>query len=164
MPIDMVLSDFEEPVWKRPQVVSRCVCLAGSFRHWIGRDLVAGAGDAHELSRLIYEAPSVVVSHGPEEDPVLDYGNHAALELWEMSWEEFVRTPSRLTAEAPNRAERARLLEAVARRGFIEDYSGVRISKAGRRFRIERAIVWNLLAGDGRPCGQAALFDRWHYL
>ena len=51
------------------------------------------------------------------------------------------------------REERARLLETVARRGFIDDYSGVRISKTGRRFRIIRATVWNLLAEDSRPCG-----------
>jgi hypothetical protein len=160
----VVLSDSEQLIWNRPHIISHCVCLARSYRHWTGRDLVAGAGDSSALSRLVYEAPSVVVSHGLEEDPVLNYGNRAALALWDVSWVEFTRTPSRLTAEAPDRGERARLLETVARHGFIEDYSGVRISKAGRRFRIERATVWNLLTGDGRRCGQAALFDRWHYL
>lgn len=94
----------------------------------------------------------------------MNYGNRAALALWEMSWEELTRTPSRLTAEAPNREARAKLLEAVARRGFIDDYSGVRISKTGRRFRIARATVWNLLTGDNQPCGQAAMFDRWEFL
>ena len=94
----------------------------------------------------------------------MNYGNRAALALWEMSWVELTRTPSRLTAEAPNREERARLLEAVTRCGFIDDYSGVRISKSGRRFRITRATVWNLLTEDGKPCGQAAMFDRWEYL
>ena len=38
-------------------------------------------------------------------------------------------------AEAPLREERARLLAAVAANGFIDDYSGIRISKSGRRFR-----------------------------
>jgi predicted DNA-binding protein (UPF0251 family) len=56
------------------------------------------------------------------------------------------------------------LLAAVAQRGFIDDYSGVRISKSGRRFHIARATVWNLLTEDGRPCGQAAMFDRWEFL
>jgi hypothetical protein len=94
----------------------------------------------------------------------LNYGNAAALALWEMPWEELTRTPSRLTAEAPNRDERARLLEAVTTRGFIDDYSGVRISKNGRRFRIFRATVWNLLTVDGKPCGQAAMFNRWEFI
>jgi hypothetical protein len=106
----------------------------------------------------------VVVSHGIEPDPVLNYGNRAALRLWEMSWEEFTRTPSRLTAEAPDRVERARLLQAVSQHGCIEDYSGVRISRTGRRFKIARATVWNLLSDSGEPCGQAAVFDQWQEL
>jgi ribosomal protein L15E len=81
-----------------------------------------------------------------------------------MSWEELTRTPSRLTAEAPNREERARLLEAVAKRGFIDDYSGVRISKSGKRFKISRATVWNLVSENGEPRGQAATFSDWKFI
>ena len=123
-----------------------------------------GVCDPVGLAQKVFEAPFVLVSHGTEADPVLNYGNAAALALWEMSWEELTRTPSRLTAEAPNREERAKLLETVSRHGFIDDYSGVRISKSGRRFRIRRATVWNLLAADGKPCGQAAMFDRWEFI
>ncbi len=138
--------------------------MARSLRHWTGRDLLPGLFNPLGLARNIFEAPFVLVSHGTETDPVLNYGNAAALTLWEMSWEELTRTPSRLTAEAPNREERARLLAAVTTRGFIDDYSGVRISKTGRRFTISRATVWNLLTEDRRPCGQAAMFDQWEFL
>jgi len=134
------------------------------LKHWTGRELVSGVSDPLELAQKVFEAPFVLVSHDTEPDPVLNYGNRTAQVLWEMPWAELTRTPSRLTAEAPNREERARLLAAVAQRGFIDDYSGVRISKTGRRFRITRATVWNLLTPDGRPCGQAAMFDRWEYL
>lgn len=106
----------------------------------------------------------MLVSHGTEEDPILNYGNLRALELWELGWDELRRMPSRLTAEAPNRAERARLLEAVTRHGFIDDYSGVRISKTGRRFQIAQATVWNLVDKQGIRCGQAALFSQWSML
>ena len=75
-----------------------------------------------------------------------------------------LRTPSRLTAEAPNREERARLLAAVTKHGFIDDYSGIRISKTGRRFRIAQATVWNLLDEKGNYAGQAAMFSRWEFL
>jgi len=138
--------------------------LARSFKHWTDRELVPGAGSPAEMSRAVFEAPFVVVSHGTELDPVLNYGNRAALQLWEMSWDELTVTPSRFTAEPPNREERARLLEAVAQRGYIRDYSGVRISKSGQRFRILEATVWNLITLDGKICGQAALFDRWERL
>ena len=105
-----------------------------------------------------------MVSHGTGPDPVLNYGNALALTLWEMTWEELTQTPSRLTAEHVHREERARLLARTREQGFVDDYSGVRISKTGRRFRIERAIVWNLNDAEGRPVGQAATFDRWKQL
>ena len=152
------------PIWQDAAIVAHSLCLARSYRQLTGRELLPGVTDARTLARAIYEAPFVVVSHGTEADPVLNYGNATAQALWEMPWEELTRTPSRLTAEAPNRVERARLLAAVTAHGFIDDYAGVRISKNGRRFQIARATVWNLLTDDGRPCGQAATFREWTFL
>ena len=152
-----------DSIWKTDFLIVHTACLARSLKHWTGRELAPGVSDPLELARKVFEAPFVLVSHGTELDPVLNYGNRAALALWEMAWAELTRTPSRLTAEAPNREERARLLAAVTQHGYIDDYSGVRISKTGRRFRIARAMVWNLLSADSRPCGQAAMFDGWEF-
>lgn len=138
--------------------------LARSFRKWTKGDLLPGLFNPAGLAKHLFHAPFVLVSHGTEPDPILNYGNAAALALWEMSWDELTCTPSRLTAEAPNREERARLLAAVTARGFIDDYSGVRVSKTGRRFRIARATVWNLLDERGHPAGQAAMFSHWELL
>jgi hypothetical protein len=151
-------------IWQYESVIARSAVLARSFRRFTGRELLPGLFNPTELARNLFHAPFVLVAHGTEADPVLNYGNAAALALWEMSWAELTRTPSRLTAEAPERDERARLLAAVAANGFIDDYSGVRISKTGRRFRIARATVWNLVTETGAPCGQAATFDRWEFL
>lgn len=150
--------------WQKPPVVAQTQLIARSLRHWTGRDLLPGLFNPLGLAKHVFNAPFVLVSHGTEADPVLNYGNAAALQLWEMPWEELTRTPSRFTAEAPDRAERARLLAAVAAKGFIDDYSGIRISKTGRRFRIAEATVWNLINHDGTPAGQAALFSRWEFL
>jgi len=141
-----------------------CRLLIESYRRLTGRELLPGQSDAKEAVVALASAPFVLVSHGTEPDPILNYGNSKALELWEMTWEELTRTPSRLTAEAPNREERARLLETVSRRGFIDDYAGVRISKGSRRFRIEDATVWNLITESGIYWGQAAKFSDWTYL
>lgn len=175
-------------IWQTPSVIAQTECIARSLKHWTGRELLpigAPVSDPArssfpatlnpqpsaltppapaELAAKIFHAPFVLVSHGTETDPVLNYGNQAALALWEMSWAELTCTPSRLTAEAPNREERARLLAAVTARGFIDDYSGIRISKTGRRFRIAQATVWNLLSASGQPCGQAAMFAHWEFL
>jgi hypothetical protein len=78
-----------------------------------------------------------------------------------MPWEALVGTPSRLTAEAVHRDERARLLERTRQVGFVDDYAGVRISRTGKRFRIEQAIVWNVVDAEGEDHGQAATFAHW---
>lgn len=117
-----------------------------------------------EQARLLFVAPLVVVAHGTQADPILSYGNRAALELWEMDLATFLQTPSRLTAEPMHRDERARLLERTSRNGFVDDYRGIRISSTGRRFLIESAIVWNLLDPGGRYAGQAATFSEWREL
>jgi hypothetical protein len=151
-------------VWQSPPILAQVQLIARSLRHWTGRDLLPGEFTPADLAGKVFHAPFVLVSHGTEADPVLNYGNQAALALWEMSWAELTRTPSRLTAEAPNREERARLLAEVTARGFIDDYSGVRISKSGRRFRIARATVWNLVDDRKMPAGQAAMFSHWDFL
>ena len=153
-----------DAIWEAPSVIAQTQLIARSLRRWTGRDLLPGLFNPPGLSKHVFHAPFVLVSHGTEADPVLNYGNAAALALWEMPWEELTRTPSRLTAEAPNRTERARLLAEVTAHGFIDDYSGVRISKTGRRFRIAPATVWNLVGERGSYSGQAAMFSRWEFL
>lgn len=138
--------------------------LARSFRHWMRRDLPVHTSGACALAEALFNAPFVLVSHGTQADPILNYGNRTALALWEMAWDEFTRTPSRLTAEPVAREERARLLTEVTQHGHIANYAGVRISKSGRRFRIAQAVVWNLLDEHGAHYGQAAMFDRWEFL
>jgi hypothetical protein len=151
-------------IWQTESVIAHTQTLARSLKHFTQRRLLPKNFPPSEFAERIFHAPFILVSHGTEADPVLNYGNAAALALWEMSWDELTRTPSRLTAEAPNRAERARLLDAVTQRGFIDDYSGVRISKSGRRFNISRATVWNLISATGEKYGQAAMFSHWEYI
>ncbi len=135
-----------------------------TFHALTGRHLLDPALAPEAAAEALFHAPFVVLSHDAAPDPLLTYGNRVALELFALSWEELIRMPSRLTAEAPDRAERARLLAAVTDRGYIDDYSGVRISRAGRRFRIEHATVWNLTDEAGRRCGQAATFREWRFV
>lgn len=138
--------------------------ILDSYRRLTGRALLDPDPPPAERVEALFTAPLVVVSHGTEADPLLNYGNRLALELWDMTWLELIGTPSRLTAEPARREERERLLERVALFGFIDDYSGVRVSKTGRRFRIDRATVWNLSDRAGDYLGQAAAFSQWVFL
>lgn len=153
------MSPHAEPCAANDFQQEHVLLLLRSYGRWVGESLVDENVD--DLGRVVYEAPMVLLSHNTEADPVLTYGNLAAQELFEMSWEELTSTHSRFTAEAPAREERARLLARVSQGGYIDDYSGVRVSKKGRRFQIDRATVWNLVDDSGAPAGQAATFSEW---
>jgi len=146
-----------------PYSVPHVLHLLASHARLTGRPLLeraAGEGDTALAARL-YAAPFVVLAHGTEPDPLFNFANLAAQHLFQLSWDEFIGLPSRLSAEAPERRERERLLTRVTTHGFIDDYSGVRISKSGRRFRILRATVWNVSDASQHHLGQAATFAEW---
>jgi len=131
--------------------------ILDSYKRLLGRPLLTLAPGEREDTAL-FECLLIVLSHGLEEDPVLNYGNRRALALWEMDWEAFTATPSRLTAEPMLRAERQRFLEEVALKGYVDTYKGIRISRTGTKFEIQEAIVFNLTDEDGARYGQAAVF------
>jgi hypothetical protein len=146
-----------------PYSIDHVTCLLASHLQLIGQPLLErlpGDTDAALAARL-YAAPFVVLAHGTEPDPLFNYANLAAQHLFERDWDEFIGLPSRLSAEAPVRSERERLLARVTTHGFIDDYSGTRISKSGHRFRILRATVWNVSDAAGTRLGQAAAFSDW---
>jgi len=137
---------------------ARLALITASYLRLTGKSLLEPA-PGETLAEALWNAPRVVVAHGTQADPVFFYGNRLALQLFEMSFDEFTRLPSRYSAEPLAREARARLLERVTRQGFVDDYAGVRIAKSGRRFMIENATVWNLLDADGNHHGQAATFS-----
>ena len=141
--------------------VARSQSLLDSYRSVLGRDLILRSGDPHVEARRLFDLPAIVLSHGTESDPILNYGNRAALNLWEMTPEALIKMPSRLTAEPGARAAREKALEDTRRQGFSTGYEGIRISTTGRRFYIHDATIWNLIDAEGRPAGQAATFSRW---
>jgi hypothetical protein len=132
--------------------------LTGSFARVVGKPLVA---DGQGPDWLYQDAPFALLAHNTGADPVFVYANKTAQACFEYTWDEFITIPSRLSAEAPNRAERQRLFDAVSRDGFIADYRGPRIAKSGRRFWIENGIVWQLYDKGGTLRGQAATFSSW---
>lgn len=150
--------------WMDSTVVEWTQRLLDSYRYWIGRELIVREGDHEFQARALFEAPMVVVSHDTDADPVVNYGNQTALDLWELTWEQLVKMPSRLTAEPVNRAERERMLEQARAQGFIDTYRGVRITGTGRRFLVENALIWNVLDARRQPIGQAATFSQWTWL
>ena len=84
--------------------------LRDSYQRVTGHPLVNASWtdlDDEALCAAFWNADAVIASHGVEDDPVLNYGNRRALELWEADWPAFTSMPSRLTAEPIRREERA---------------------------------------------------------
>ena len=153
--------DTENPGPRNGYQGDHAALLIKSFRRWTGKDLVQPKSTCRDLCQILFEAPFAVVSHNTDPDPLFNYGNKAALALFEMDWPAFTRLPSRQSAEPVNQDERQSLLARVSQFGFIDDYRGIRISATGKRFRIDDAVVWNLVDEDGNYSGQAAVLYRW---
>ena len=132
--------------------------LTDSYARLVGAPLVPPGKDADWLYR---DAPFVVIAHGADRDPKFIYANQVAQTCFEYSWQEFMTLPSRLSAEASDRAERQKLLDEVTRNGFLSGYRGLRVAKSGRRFIIEDGVVWELIDRAGLRHGQAATFLSW---
>ncbi|MEN9847744.1 MAG: hypothetical protein RL368_484 [Pseudomonadota bacterium] len=149
-------------IWQTPEVIVHTQHLLNSFQQVLGYSLLDKlSADPVEQAVQLFHADKVVVSHGTQADPLLNYGNQTALKLWETDWEHLTLMPSRLTAEPMERSERAVLLQRVTENGYIDDYTGIRISTTGKRFQIKQAIVWNVYNPQGQYCGQAATFSQW---
>mgnify|MGYP001577431272 FL=1 len=138
--------------------------LLDSFEKLVQKQIIVRTGDAVKDLKLIDEGAFALVSHNAEKDPILNYGNQFALDLWDLNWDDFIKTPSRKTAEIDLRTRREEVLEIVIKKGFYDEYEGVRISSKGKRFRIKNAIIWNVLDKQNGRIGQAAYFTDIEYI
>lgn len=152
------------PIWKQPEIILWSQILVKNYQQLLARELIDTNQTPEQLAKDLFEAPFVIVSHGTEADPILNYGNDTALEVWSFTWDELIKTPSRLTAEPVMRNNRAAILKEVAEQGYTENYQGVRVSATGQRFLMKNAVIWNLTDDLGQQCGQAATFSDWEWL
>jgi hypothetical protein len=142
-----------------PPSDARLRLIAESYRRLTGKPLLSEMPlDEQKFAEAMWHAPFAIVAHGTEADPVFFYGNRYALQHFEMSFDEFVRLPSRLSAEPEAQHAREKALAMVAQQGYIDGYSGMRVAKSGRRFMITDCTIWNLLDAQGGNQGQAAIF------
>ena len=85
--------------WQQESVIKQSQLILNSFEYWLKhsifeeKGLLDIKGSPKELAKQLFEAPFAVVSHGTENNPILNYGNQKALDTWELSWEEFTKIP-----------------------------------------------------------------------
>ena len=155
---------IKQEIWEQPEIIEWTQLLLNSYEKLLGDRLISRQENSEEQAKLLFLAPFVVVSHDTKSDPILNYGNQTSLELWQMNWQDFTKTPSRLTAEKIEQQERQKMIFIAARDGFIANYRGIRKTSSGKRFLIERATIWNVVDPRGVLRGQAATFSRWSFL
>lgn len=152
-------------IWQQPEIITWTKNLLNSYENRLNRTLIARKSNLEEQAKTLFNAPFVVVSHGTQSDPIFNYGNQTALKLWEISWDELLKLPSRKTVkDTLSEAERAKMLKSAKEKGYIADYQGIRISSTGKLFKIENAIVWTITDAQGTYLGQAATFAEWRFL
>lgn len=149
---------------ERSQIINWSQILLNSYQQFLQTELIPRKLDPETEAKELFFAPFVVVSHGTQIDPIFNYANQIALKLWELDWNRFTQMPSRQSAEPVNQQQRQEMLDRAEKQGYIDNYQGIRISSSGKRFSIEKAIIWNLVDLEGKYCGQAATFSQWSFL
>ncbi|MGY6274507.1 MEKHLA domain-containing protein [Methylomonas sp. MgM2] len=139
---------------------SHAALLLESYQRLLKRPLFE-ASSGRMLGQEVFCAEFALLSHDTKSDPLFNYANKTALDLFELSWPELIRMPSRLSAEPINQEARERSMAEVLKVGYLENYSGVRVSKSGKRFLIQNAVIWNVYDEQGGYHGQAAWFKDW---
>lgn len=158
------MTDILQNPWQHETIIRHTQRLLHSYQYWIGQSLLDLNASPEDVAQGLFEAPFVVVSHGMEPDPIFNYANRKALELWELSWNDFIQMPSQKSVDKIMREDRERLLIEVVTKGFTRDYTGIRTSSSGKRFWIKDTVLWNVLDENKQRCGQAASFSNWQYV
>lgn len=138
------------------------ICL--SYEKLLNETLLKHIRPDESGAEALFYAPFAVLSHTTDADPLFNYANLKALELFEFDWDEMIGMPSRYSAGENTQAERDRLLKEVGRHGFIRHYQGVRLTKSRRKFLIQDSVVWNLIDDQGGYAGQAACLNAWKFI
>lgn len=155
--------NYDAP-WTNYQWVSLSRRLLDSYESWLEQPLVSRTGTSAEQAERLFRAPFVVLAHDSQTDPIFCYANKRSLELWEISLQEILAMPSRLTADPQQQANRTAMLQQGLADGYLTGYEGIRVSSTGKRFFVRNATIFNVLNDSGGRIGQAATFADWEFL
>lgn len=150
-----------ENIWQQPAIILHSQLILNSYRQLLGKELIERSNNPLEEAKQLFYAPMAVLSHNTDADPCYNYGNLQALQLWEMSWEELIITPSKSTTESTMRSQRSQFLTEAMKKGYITNCEGVRTSRTGKKYRIDHITLWNLIDEQNSYYGQAATFSEW---
>jgi hypothetical protein len=155
---------FKNPSKNNDFLVQHINIMRYSFEYFTGKQLGSPKLSDTENAEELYNAPFALLTHTADDDPIFNYANLTAQKLFELSWYDITKLPSRKSAESPNQNDRNSLLAKVAENGFVDNYTGIRITANDKKFIIKKGIIWNLIDKNGNYYGQGAKFKFWEFL
>lgn len=158
------MTNLNTDLWKKDAIIVHSQRLFDSFKHWTGETLIDANESPEDIAQALFNADFVLVSAGTEDNPIFNYGNRTALDLWEMSWEQFIQTPSSHSVHPEEVIQRQQTLDRVKTQGYTKNLRGFRQSRTGKQFLISDVTVWNVIDENGQYCGQAATYETWEFL
>lgn len=138
--------------------------ITSSLKKLANIEIVDSNLSLEEQAKQIFNSDFVLLAHNAANEPVFNYANQTALQLFEMSWDEMTNLSSKYSAEADEQAKREQFIAEVTEKGYSKNYSGIRISKTGKRFEIKNVILWNVYDSENNRIAQAAMFKEYKYL
>ena len=75
---------YQKPSKENDFLAGHLEILSNSLAQWTGRNLIDAALSQREAAQRIYFADFAIVSHNTAVDPVFNYANRTALNLFEM--------------------------------------------------------------------------------
>ncbi|TVU59214.1 MEKHLA domain-containing protein [Vibrio atlanticus] len=137
--------------------VKQVKIISHNYNRIFGKQLYRENNSDLEIFYEVWNSHFAIVSHGTEINPLFNFANKKALEIFELNYLDFIGLPSIQTADALAAEDRIMLLNDVNRHGFVKNYSGIRVSAKGKKFQICDAVIFNLFDFEYNYHGQAAI-------
>ncbi|NVJ25757.1 MEKHLA domain-containing protein [Myxococcus sp. AM011] len=103
------------------------------------------------------QAPFMLLAQDVSADPVFIYTNASASHHFGYTPEEFLSLPSRLSATAEGQEDRNAAVNEALTKGARIGYGSVRVTKAGKLFRLRDGELFLLHDKDDARIGMGAL-------
>jgi hypothetical protein len=138
-----------------------------SHKKYLARPLLEPEPSEEQRAAAIWEAPFVLMVHDDSEACLLEYGNRAAMALFEMEYLDFFGTSSFALVHPDAEVQQEWIWSLRDAEERFEKYVVVprlRLMAASGRALVARdALVFRVDSLEDEPIGQAVVFSKWQF-
>lgn len=141
-------------------MLATSMVIAKSFEEHFS-DILFPYDNPEDLAIKLYHAPVIIIAYTEDADPTFIYANQCAQNVWEITWDSFLKLPVKETTSEQLRQNQLGFIQLVKQKGHYMGYQGLKKTASGRMFRVENAIMWTLTNANGEYIGQASMIPSW---